>query len=87
MADRRQLVKAKVRHRRTEKQPRDQAVLGETGIRKLRRQTVLTTPNQLLPPDSGQPEVNDDPEFREGVEPQNFRTRSAPYPECGGLFP
>ena len=67
MADRRQLVKVKVRRRKTEKQSRDEAVLGETGIRKLRRQTVLTTPNQLLPPNRGQLEVNDDPEFRDGV--------------------
>lgn len=71
VADRRQLVKAKVRQRKAEKQQKDQSILGQTGIRKLRRQTVFTTPNQLPPPDAEPQEMTDDPEFREVIEPQN----------------
>ena len=68
---RRQLVKAKARRSKTEKVERDEARLNETGIRKLRRQTVFTTPNVLPPASDAQQEVEDDPEFREVVEPQN----------------
>jgi hypothetical protein len=42
--ERRRLVKAKVRQRKLEKLQRDQSKLNETGIRKLRRQKVFTTP-------------------------------------------
>src|ERR1051325_7237 len=68
---RRRLVKAKVRLRKADKLSRDQGKLNETGIRKLRREKVFTTPNILPPLDFKQQEVADDPEFREVVEPQN----------------
>jgi NAD(P)-dependent dehydrogenase (short-subunit alcohol dehydrogenase family) len=71
VSERRRLVKARVRQRKADKVKRDQGLLGETGIRKLRRQKVFTTPN-LPPPPSFEPqEIADDPEFREVVEPQN----------------
>ena len=46
---RRRLVKATKRQRKAEKLLRDQSVLEQTGIRKLRRQPVFTTPN-VFPP-------------------------------------
>jgi NAD(P)-dependent dehydrogenase (short-subunit alcohol dehydrogenase family) len=68
---RRRLVKAKVRRRKAEKLQRDQSKLNETGIRKLRREKVFTTPNVFPPVGFEQQEVKDNPEFREVVEPQN----------------
>jgi NAD(P)-dependent dehydrogenase (short-subunit alcohol dehydrogenase family) len=68
---RRRLVKAKVRSRKAEKVQRDQTKLNETGIRKLRREKVFTTPNVFPPVGFEQQEVTSDPEFREVVEPQN----------------
>jgi NAD(P)-dependent dehydrogenase (short-subunit alcohol dehydrogenase family) len=69
--ERRRLVKAKVRRRKAEKLQRDQSRLNETGIRKLRREKVFTTPNVFPPVGFTQQEVKDNPEFREVVEPQN----------------
>jgi NAD(P)-dependent dehydrogenase (short-subunit alcohol dehydrogenase family) len=69
--ERRRLVKAKVRQRKAEKIQRDQSKLNQTGIRKLRREKVFTTPNVFPPKDFSQQEVQNDPDFREVVEPQN----------------
>ncbi len=69
--ERRRLVKAKVRQRKNEKLQRDQAKLNETGIRKLRREKVFTTPNSFPPVGFEQQEVQGDPDFRDVVEPQN----------------
>jgi NAD(P)-dependent dehydrogenase (short-subunit alcohol dehydrogenase family) len=69
--ERRRLVKAKARLRKAEKISRDQSKLHETGIRKLRREKVFTTPNVFPPKNFEQQEVKDDPDFREVVEPQN----------------
>src|SRR5471032_1105868 len=69
--ERRRLVKAKVRRRKAEKTRRDESKLNETGIRKLRREKVFTTPNILPPKDFVQEEVKDNPDFREVIEPQN----------------
>jgi hypothetical protein len=69
--ERRRLVKAKVRRRKAEKIRRDESKLNETGIRKLRREKVFTTPNVIPPKNFQQHEVKDNPEFREVVEPQN----------------
>jgi NAD(P)-dependent dehydrogenase (short-subunit alcohol dehydrogenase family) len=68
---RRQLVRVTKRQRKAEKIQRDESKLNETGIRKLRREKVFTTPNVLLPKDFQQHEVTGNPEFREVVEPQN----------------
>ncbi len=68
---RRKLVKARVKQRKVEKQQRDDSKLNETGIRKLRREKVFTTPNLPPPPDIEPQEVTDDPDFRDVVEPQN----------------
>jgi len=69
--ERRRLVKAKVRLRKAEKIQRDESKLHATGIRKLRREKVFTTPNVLLPKNFQQHEVTDNPDFREVAEPQN----------------
>ena len=71
LTQRRKLVKATVKHRKAEKLRRDQSKLHETGIRKLRREKVFTTPNVFPPKNFIQEEVKDNPEFREVVEPQN----------------
>jgi NAD(P)-dependent dehydrogenase (short-subunit alcohol dehydrogenase family) len=71
VAQRRRLVKASVKQRKAEKISRDQSKLHETGIRKLRREKVFTTPNVFPPKDFVQEEVKDNPDFREVVEPQN----------------
>jgi NAD(P)-dependent dehydrogenase (short-subunit alcohol dehydrogenase family) len=68
---RRRLVKARVRQRKAEKIRRDESKLNETGIRKLRREKVFTTPNVFPPKDFVQKEITDNPDFREVVEPQN----------------
>ena len=69
--ERRRLVKARVKQRKADKVQRDQSKLNETGIRKLRREKVFTTPNVFPPADFQQQEIGDNPDFREVVEPQN----------------
>ncbi|MFA6546402.1 MAG: SDR family NAD(P)-dependent oxidoreductase, partial [Limisphaerales bacterium] len=71
LKERRRLVKARVKQRKADKLQRDQARLNETGIRRLRREKVFTTPNVFPPENFHQQEVADEPEFREVVEPQN----------------
>ena len=71
VAQRRRLVKASSKQRKAEKISRDQSKLNETGIRKLRREKVFTTPNVFPPLDFKQEEVKENPDFREVVEPQN----------------
>ena len=71
LKERRRLVKARVKQRKADKLKRDQSKLHETGIRKLRREKVFTTPNVFPPLDFEQHEVKDNPDFREVIEPQN----------------
>src|SRR5579863_8470237 len=54
---RRRLVKAKVKQRKAAKQKKDDSKLHETGIRKLRREKVFTTPNVFPPQNFIQHEV------------------------------
>ena len=68
---RRQLVKATKRKRKAARVDREEGALHETGIRKLRRQTVFTTPNVFPPSNFVQQDIADEPEFREALEPQN----------------
>ena len=68
---RRRLVKATQRERKATKRQRAESVLAETGIRKLRRASVFTTPN-VFPPAGFEPaDVSSEAEFRETVERQN----------------
>jgi NAD(P)-dependent dehydrogenase (short-subunit alcohol dehydrogenase family) len=74
---RRQLVKATHRLRKAKKVKQEEGVLAETGIRRLRRQAVFTTPNYFLLPGAGQGDVVDLPDVPqlppagETAEPQN----------------
>jgi NAD(P)-dependent dehydrogenase (short-subunit alcohol dehydrogenase family) len=68
---RRQLVKATHRKSKAAKVAKEETLLSATGIRKLRRQTVFTTPNVFPPDDFAQHDVEGDPGFREAMEPQN----------------
>ena len=68
---RRQLVKATQRKRKAAKVAREETVLAATGIRKLRKQTVFTTPNVFPPGNFEQRDIADDADFHEAVEPQN----------------
>jgi NAD(P)-dependent dehydrogenase (short-subunit alcohol dehydrogenase family) len=70
---RRQMVKATKRQKKAERTVKLQEAenqLQETGIRRLRRQTVFTTPNYLPPGTDAQITV-DEPEFTEALEPQH----------------
>ena len=67
---RRRVVKAARVDRRAAKVHKIESVLAETGIRKLRRETVFTTPNVFPPSDFNQQDVPQ-PEFREASEPQH----------------
>ncbi len=69
--ERRRLVKATSRRRKADRLQRSETVLAESGIRKLRREKVFTTPNLPAPPGLEPQEVAGDPDFREVVEPQN----------------
>jgi NAD(P)-dependent dehydrogenase (short-subunit alcohol dehydrogenase family) len=71
LKERRRLVKARIKQRKAEKLQRDQSKLHETGIRKLRREKVFTTPNVFPPLNFEQHEVADNADFREVIEPQN----------------
>jgi len=68
---RRRQTKVRQQQRKADKISRDQKVLSQTGIRKLRGQTVFTTPNVFPPADFEQQEIGDDPDFREVVEPKH----------------
>ncbi len=69
--DRRRLLKASSRKRKAEKVQREENTFAATGIRKLRSAPVFNTPNATAPADFEQWEVEDDPDFREMVEPQH----------------
>ena len=71
MNARRQLVKQTHRNRKADKVQREEGMLAETGIRRLRKQNVFTTPNYFPPEDFAQQDVADDPDFREVAEPQH----------------
>jgi NAD(P)-dependent dehydrogenase (short-subunit alcohol dehydrogenase family) len=69
-AARRRLLKANRRQHKLEKRQNEEATLSETGIRRLRRQAMFTTPNVFPPHEFKQQDV-DDPDFREASEPQH----------------
>jgi NAD(P)-dependent dehydrogenase (short-subunit alcohol dehydrogenase family) len=71
VALRRQSGKAARRRAKAARLERDEAVLAETGIRVLREKPVYTSPNVFAPSEFAQTEVEDDPDFRETIEPQH----------------
>ncbi len=58
---RRQLLKVVKRKKRAEKVQREESVLAETGIRKLRRQPVFITSPNIFPPEWDELRANDEP--------------------------
>jgi NAD(P)-dependent dehydrogenase (short-subunit alcohol dehydrogenase family) len=70
-AVRRHLLKTTKRDRRAQSRQREEAVLSDTGIRKLRRQPIYNTPNVFPPLNFEQRDVDDNPDFREATEPQH----------------
>ena len=65
---RRQVAKTARRQRRQAKIEREESVLAETGIRKLRREVVFTTPNVFPPEAFEQRDLDDEPELRAAIE-------------------
>ncbi len=78
LTQRRKLVKATVKHRKAEKLKRDQSKLHETGIRKLRREKVFTTPN-VFPPKGFIPEdvLKDADQRASGILPEEQTKNSS----------
>ena len=58
--ERRQQTKARRRREKAEKRHRDETVLTETGIRRLRARPVFTTPNVFVPEEFDQATVDDE---------------------------
>ena len=69
--DRRRQAKERRKRRRKKKIKVDEVTLNQTGIRQLRDKPVFTTPNVFPPKGHQQIEVEDDPDFRELIEPQH----------------
>ena len=69
--EKRRFIKARIRQHKAEKLQREQQVLNQTGIRELRRRPVFTTPNPLPAPTVQAREIEDDPDFRDALEPQH----------------
>jgi NAD(P)-dependent dehydrogenase (short-subunit alcohol dehydrogenase family) len=68
---RRQMVRATTRARKAERIKKEDKSLHATGIRTLRRQTVFTSPNVFPPEGFTQQDVDEEPEFREALDPQH----------------
>ena len=68
---RRQLLKETKRRLKATKVQRIEAAFSKTGIRKLRKEVVFTSPNVFPPEHFEQHEVANDDEFREAVERMN----------------
>ncbi len=69
--DRRRLLKATKRDRKTAKAHRAENVLANTGIRKLRRETVFMTPNVFPPPAFQQHDTGGETGANEATGPHN----------------
>ena len=68
---RRQLLKVTLRRRKAERVEREETVLAETGIRKLRREVVFTSPNVFPPTGLEQNDTDDETAARGSLEPRN----------------
>src|SRR5437588_3196193 len=82
--ERRRLLKAKQRQRKSDRLQRDDSVLAETGIRSLRRKPVFTTPNIYPPPGFEQhegPERTTPPRARGASSPQNAHETESCAPD------
>ena len=68
---RRRADKTNRRRKKAAKLAQDETVLAKTGIRVLRDKPVFATPNVYPPAGFEQVEADNDPEFREAIEPQH----------------
>jgi NAD(P)-dependent dehydrogenase (short-subunit alcohol dehydrogenase family) len=86
LVQRRLWGKALRRQEKAAKSQRDESVLAETGIRVLREKPVFTTPNVFTPIGFEQTDVEDDPEFREVIEPQHCYVCKQHYVEIHPFY-
>ena len=86
LVQRRLWGKALRRQEKAAKSQRDESVLAETGIRVLRDKPVFTTPNVFTPIGFEQTDVEDDPEFREVIEPQHCYVCKQRYVEIHPFY-
>jgi NAD(P)-dependent dehydrogenase (short-subunit alcohol dehydrogenase family) len=87
--ERRQYMKAAKRVRKEERVQRAESVLHETGIRRLRREPVFSTP--LFAPVDFEPyeagaDADDEPELREALEPMNCYVCKRDYKELHHFY-
>jgi NAD(P)-dependent dehydrogenase (short-subunit alcohol dehydrogenase family) len=86
LVQRRLWGKALRRQEKAAKTQRDESVLAETGIRVLREKPVFTTPNVFTPIGFEQADVEDDPAFREVIEPQHCYVCKQRYVEIHPFY-
>ena len=86
VVQRRRFNKVVRREKKAARLDRDEAVLAETGIRVLREKPVFTSPNVFPPAGFEQVEVEDDPEFREAIEPQHCYVCKQDYVELHHFY-
>ena len=83
---RRRLNKVVRREKKAAKTRVDESTLAETGIRVLRAQPVFMTPNVFPPGGFEQAEIEDDPDFRELLEPQHCYVCKEDYSELHPFY-
>ncbi len=83
---RRRLNKVVRREKKAAKTRVDETTLAETGIRVLRTKPVFMTPNDFPPNGFEQAEIEDDPDFRELLEPQHCYVCKEDYSELHPFY-
>jgi len=84
--ERRQLLKFTKRARKAEKVQRAESALAETGIRKLRRQPVFTSPNVFPPTSFEQPAATGEPATADHGITQNCYVCKEDYAELHHFY-
>ena len=86
LVQRRLWAKSLRKREKAAKLERDESALAETGIRVLREKPVYTTPNVVPPDGFSQADVDDEPEFRELIEPQHCYVCKERYVEIHPFY-
>ncbi len=86
LVQRRLWAKSLRKREKAAKLERDESALAETGIRVLREKPVYTTPNVVPPDGFEQADVDDEPEFRELIEPQHCYVCKERYVEIHPFY-
>ena len=86
LVQRRLWAKSLRKREKAAKLERDESALAETGIRVLREKPVYTTPNVVPPDGFAQADVDDEPEFRELIEPQHCYVCKERYVEIHPFY-